>query len=108
MKDIDIDIAIPVLNEEKHLRECLNSVLAFEKPPGVRLSIYVLDGGSSDDTRRIASEYAARHPNIQVLENPGRLQACAMNIVLRQAAGDYVMRLDAHATYPIDYLALCL
>jgi lipopolysaccharide/colanic/teichoic acid biosynthesis glycosyltransferase/glycosyltransferase involved in cell wall biosynthesis len=104
----DIDIAIPVLNEEKHLPGCLNSVLAFEKPLGVRLSIYVVDGGSSDDTKNIAAEYAALHPNIQVLENPGKIQSCALNIVLRRGTGEYVMRLDAHATYASDYLALCL
>jgi len=104
----DIDIAIPVLNEEKHLPGCLDSVLAFEKPSGVRLSIYVLDGGSSDGTKRIAAEYAVRNPSIQVLNNPGKLQACAVNIVLKNGTGEYVMRLDAHATYPSDYLALCL
>jgi lipopolysaccharide/colanic/teichoic acid biosynthesis glycosyltransferase/glycosyltransferase involved in cell wall biosynthesis len=104
----DIDIAIPVLNEEKHLPGCLNSVLAFEKPLGVRLSIYVVDGGSSDGTKNIAAEYAALHPNIQVLENPGKIQSCALNIVLRRGTGEYVMRLDAHATYAPDYLMLCL
>jgi glycosyltransferase involved in cell wall biosynthesis len=104
----DIDIAIPVLNEEKHLLGCLNSVLAFEKPLGVRLSIYVVDGGSSDDTKNIAAEYAARHLNIKVLDNPKRIQSCALNIVLREGIGEYVMRLDAHATYPPNYLALCL
>lgn len=103
-----IDIAIPVLNEGRYLRGCLDSVLAFEKPPGVECVVYVLDGGSTDATRQIAEQYATRHPEIHLLDNPGRIQSCGLNQVIRIGRGDYLLRLDAHAQYPRNYLALCL
>lgn len=103
-----VDIAIPVLNEESYLHGCLDSVLGFDLPEGVSCTIYVLDGGSTDRTRAIAGEYSRRHESIVILDNPGKIQSCAMNIVILEGRGDYILRLDAHSFYPPDYLKLCL
>lgn len=103
-----IDIAIPVLNEEAYLQGCLDSVLSFELPEGVCCTIYILDGGSRDRTREIACDYAQRYSNIIVLDNPGRIQSCALNIVIRDGKGDYILRIDAHSFYPPNYLRFCL
>ena len=103
-----IDIVIPVLNEERYLRRCLESVLSFEKPPGLNWRIYILDGGSQDRTWEIALEFAARNPEVEVLANPGRIQSCGLNVAIKRGQGDYVLRLDAHAFYPSNYLVLCL
>ncbi len=105
---ITIDIVIPVLNEGKYLQACLDSVLAFEKSTNVQTTVYVVDGGSEDQTRAIAAEYAAKHPEIQVLDNPGRIQSCALNMAIQRGTGDYFLRLDAHAKYPPDYLRRCM
>jgi glycosyltransferase involved in cell wall biosynthesis len=103
-----IDIAIPVLNEESYLKGCLDSVLGFELPEEVGCVIYILDGGSKDRTLEIAMEYANNHANIFVKHNPDRIQSCAMNIVIREGKGDYILRLDAHSFYPKNYLKLCM
>ncbi|NOY52494.1 MAG: glycosyltransferase family 2 protein [Deltaproteobacteria bacterium] len=103
-----IDIAIPVLNEEHYISGCLDSVLAFELPEHVCSTIYVLDGGSLDHTRSVVKDYSQRFSKIVLLDNPGRIQSCALNIVIRQGKGDYILRLDAHSFYPRDYLRLCL
>ena len=103
-----IDIAIPVLNEENYLQGCLDSVLGFELPEGVCCTIYVLDGGSRDGTRRVADGYAERYKNVVVRDNPGKIQSCALNLVIREGTGEYILRLDAHAFYPMDYLRRCL
>jgi glycosyltransferase involved in cell wall biosynthesis len=103
-----IDIIIPVLNEKKFILQCLQSVLAFDRPTGLSSRIFVVDGGSTDGTLEIVHKVAAGHPEIEVLDNPGRIQSCALNIALRQVQGEYILRLDAHATYPCDYLAQCI
>lgn len=105
---ITIDIAIPVLNEELHLKGCLDSVLNFALPGEVTCTIYILDGGSTDRTRDIAEEYRKEHKNIILLYNAQRIQSCALNMVIRQGNGDYLLRLDAHSYYPENYLELCL
>src|ERR1035437_4322847 len=108
MKPLRIDVAIPVFNEARYIRGCLDSVLAFEKPAGVERTIYVVDGGSTDETKVIAKEYAERYPEVHVLDNPGRIQSCALNLALKRATGDYFLRLDAHAKYSPDYLLRCI
>lgn len=66
-----------------------------------------MDGRSSDNTRAIAESFAVKHPEVRVLENPGVIQSTAVNLALRAARGNWIMRLDAHAEYPPDYLVLC-
>jgi glycosyltransferase involved in cell wall biosynthesis len=103
-----VDIIIPVLNEERFIRSCLESVAAFDREPETTIVAYVVDGGSTDRTRDLVMEAAVRFPDIRVLDNPGRIQSCALNKALRCGDGEYVLRLDAHAEYPRDYLARCL
>ena len=105
---IQIDVIIPVLNEQEYILSCLNSVCSFVLPKNVNLQIFVIDGCSKDETLRIALEFAADKDNIFVLNNPGIIQATALNIGIKQSKADYILRLDAHSEYPSDYLANCL
>jgi glycosyltransferase involved in cell wall biosynthesis len=102
-----ISVLIPCLDEEAFIGRCLDSVLAFQLPAGVDIEVLVLDGGSADRTRDIVAQYTARDSRIRLLDNPGRIQATALNIGIRQSRGDYIMRLDAHSAYGRDYLRLC-
>ena len=49
-KDILVDIAIPVYNEERTIKQCLDSVLCFKKDENVLVTIFIIDGGSNDKT----------------------------------------------------------
>jgi glycosyltransferase involved in cell wall biosynthesis len=64
------------------------------------------DGGSRDRTREILEELALEDPRIRVLDNPGRRTPHGLNLGLRNARGEYVARMDGHAVYGPDYLAL--
>jgi glycosyltransferase involved in cell wall biosynthesis len=102
-----ISVLIPCRNEEKYIRSCLESVLAFELPPNVRTEVIVLDGLSSDRTTGIIDEIAKSDSRLSWCTNPGIIQSCALNTGLRRARGAWIMRLDAHTHYPSDYLRLC-
>jgi glycosyltransferase involved in cell wall biosynthesis len=102
-----ISILIPCRNETRYIDKCLASVLAFDRPDGIDFEVLVLDGRSTDNTRGIAEAAAMRDPRIRVLDNPGVIQSTAVNIGVRAARGAWIMRLDAHARYPTDYLKLC-
>jgi glycosyltransferase involved in cell wall biosynthesis len=80
-------------------------VRSFEIPDGFSIEVLVLDGMSTDGTREIVSEVASVDPRIRLVDNPKRTQSAALNLGIPMAAGDYIMRLDAHSVYPTDYLA---
>jgi len=105
---IRIDVVIPTLNEEDHIRKCLESVLAFEQPAEVECRVLVLDGGSVDDTKAIVNRILAQHPEVDLQDNPGVIQSRALNIAIKKCKGDYLMRLDGHSSYPAYYLKECL
>lgn len=103
--DPRVSILVPCYNEENFIGPCLESVISDFVVKNCEL--LVLDGGSSDGTRRVVAEYAMRYPFIRLLDNPGRLQSRGMNVGLKAARGDTIVRLDAHSAYPPDYVERC-
>ena len=103
-----ISIIIPCLNEETHIKKCVDSALAFAAPSDLAIEVVVLDGMSTDQTWVLLQENYARHPRVKLIRNPGRSQSAALNLALPQAEGEWIMRLDAHSFYPPDYLEECL
>ena len=102
-----ISILVPTFNEERYIERCLTSILAFELPSAETIEVLVLDGRSTDHTRELVAARAAGDTRISLIDNPGRLQSRGLNIGIARAAGDWIMRLDAHTIYPADYLREC-
>jgi cellulose synthase/poly-beta-1,6-N-acetylglucosamine synthase-like glycosyltransferase len=100
---VDVSVLIPVLNEERGLREVVAGMQAQRFDGDVEFLF--VDGRSEDRTREILEELAAEDPRIRVLDNPARRTPQALNVGLRAARGDYVARMDGHTHYPPDYLA---
>jgi glycosyltransferase involved in cell wall biosynthesis len=100
---VEVSVLIPVLDEERHLREAAERMLAQSYPPD-QVELLFVDGGSTDGSRAILEELAAAHPRVRVLENPARRTPHALNVGLRAARGDVIVRMDAHTHYPQDYL----
>src|SRR3989442_8114447 len=99
-----VSVIVPCRNEERYIARCLDSIMATDYPSD-RLEVLVVDGQSEDRTRAILAEYVARYPIIRVLDNPGRIQPIALNVGIRAAAGEILMRMDAHALYPKNYIS---
>ncbi len=75
--------------------------------PGDRLEILLIDSASTDGTRAVMEAFAAEPAPyaVRVLDNPGRILACGCNVALANSRGDFLLRLDAHASVPPDFLA---
>lgn len=99
-----VSVIVPCRNEAPHIAGCLDSLLSGDWPPE-RLEVLVVDGMSVDGTRDIVEAYAKRHPIVRLLSNPRKIAPVAMNIGITAARGDFVVRADAHATFPPDYLS---
>jgi glycosyltransferase involved in cell wall biosynthesis len=98
-----VSIVVPCRNEVKYIRPLLDSILANEYPHD-RLEVLIVDGMSDDGTRDVIADYARRHPVIQLVDNPKRITPCALNLGIIQARGSIIMRMDAHAQYPPNYI----
>lgn len=98
-----VTIAIPVLNEEQHIETCIESLFAGTYPLN-RLEVFVLDGGSTDRTVELVEQLVDLRQNIHLLQNPAKIQAVAMNIAIREATGEIIVRLDAHSLYQPDHV----
>ena len=51
-----------------------------------------------------ASRYAGEFAGVQVLDNPGRTLPRGWNVALRAFSGDVILRVDAHANIPADFV----
>ncbi len=99
-----ISLVIPLRNEIRYIDECLRSILAQDYPLE-QMEILFVDGDSTDGTVAFLEDAARRIPQIRVLHNPDRTVPYAMNIGIRAATGEYIVRLDAHAEYLPDYVS---
>lgn len=100
---VDISVLTPVFNEADLIRETV-AAMRNQRFDG-QIEYLLIDGGSDDGTRQILEELAANDSRFRILDNPKRQIPAALNIGLRHAAGAVVVRMDAHTTYPPDYIA---
>ncbi len=100
-----VSVVIPCRNEVDHIAACLRSVLTSQYPED-RIEVLVIDGMSDDGTREIIRDIARSTATIRLLDNPKRITPTAMNIGVRAACGDVIVRMDAHTSYPPDYVSL--
>ena len=98
-----VSIVIPCRNEEAYIGRCLDSIVRADYPAD-RIEILIVDGCSDDRTREIVADYATRYRGIRLLDNPDRIVPAALNLGIRAATGDVIVRMDAHAVYPPEYL----
>lgn len=98
-----VTMMIVVRNEEPYIPSAILSLLN-QKYPKDRLELLIIDGKSTDRTVEAARETVARFCRdeneavaVRYLENPRKLLASGWNIGLKEARGEYVVRIDAHA-----------
>ncbi|WP_313023521.1 glycosyltransferase family 2 protein [Mobilicoccus sp.] len=102
-----VSVLMPVLDEERSVAGAITTALA-QAEHGVDLEVLVMNGPSADATGEIVSEIAARDPRVRLLDNPERSIPTGLNIGLAAARGEYVARVDGHASISHDYAARAL
>ncbi|MBC2580249.1 glycosyltransferase family 2 protein [Clostridium sp. DJ247] len=102
--DNTVSVIIPVFNEEKHIENCLNSILnqSYENI----IEILIMDGMSTDKTRELINKF--KDERIVIVDNHKRIQSAGLNSGIKMAKGDIVVRIDAHAAYDKNYIKECV
>lgn len=85
-------IVIPVYNVELYLRDCLNSVLGQSFSDWEAICV---NDGSTDGSADILEEYAEKDERFKVITQKNGGTACARNVGLKKAKGDYIFFLDS-------------
>lgn len=102
---IFISIICPTYNEEKYIAGCLEAIIESDYPKK-DMEVLIVDGMSSDNTREIILKYSELYPYIKLLINKEKIVPYAMNKGIKEAKGDVIVRIDAHALYPKNYFSL--
>jgi glycosyltransferase involved in cell wall biosynthesis len=105
----DVTVVLPVLDEESTIGACLEA-LAGQDIEASRVEVLVVDGGSSDATRDLASAALARGPwhDARLLSDDMGARPANLNRGLAEARGDVLCRVDARSRVPSDYLRRCV
>jgi glycosyltransferase involved in cell wall biosynthesis len=94
----NVNIIIPALNEQDGITETITKLpLKKINDLGYTVSILVVDGGSTDQTRENAAKLGAK-----IITEERRGYGRAYKTALQHADGNIIITLDADATYPSE------
>ena len=102
----DVSAILTVLNEERHLRDAVASVLDQDYPGEIELVIAL--GPSRDKTNAVAHEIAASDPRVTCVDNPSGRTPEGLNKALALARHAVIARVDGHAELPPDYVRVAV
>ena len=91
-----LSIIIPIYNNEKHVHECINSILRQKVE---EYEIILVDDGSTDLTSKICDNYAEQYSNIVVIHQQNGGPTSARKAGCNCAKGEYIYCVDSD-----DYL----
>ena len=87
-----LSVTVPCYNSAEYMSNAIESLL----PGGEDIEIIVVDDGSSDDTAKIADEYAAKYPTIiKAIHQPNGGHGAAVNTGMENATGMYFKVVDS-------------
>ena len=101
-----VSAVLTVLNEEKHLRAAIASVLGQDYAGDIEVVIAL--GPSKDRTDQVAHDIAAADPRVQCVDNPSGRTPEGLNKALALTRHPIVARVDGHAELPPDYLRIAV
>ena len=101
-----VTVVVPCFNEENTIGGLL-AALSRQTFPLDKIEVLVVDGLSQDGTlaRIEAFQQEVTDLHVRVVENPKRIIPAALNLGIRHARGEYIIRLDAHSVPHPEYVA---
>ena len=102
-----VTVGVIAYNEQKYLPDLLSDLLKQSYPKHL-IELVLVDGKSTDETRMILENFKVSHSSdyrrIVVQTNEKRIQPAGWNVVIQSFSSDILIRIDAHARIPEDFI----
>jgi succinoglycan biosynthesis protein ExoA len=104
-----VTVIMPIRNEVDFIERSLGAILTQDYPHS-RMEVLISDGMSTDSTRVVIQDLAAKHADVslKIIDNPGRIVPTGFNLALKQRKGEIVVRVDGHTIIAPDYVSECV
>lgn len=90
--NVNISIIIPVYNVYEYLDECLESI---EKQTYKNFEILLINDGSTDGSDRKCQEWKEKDSRVRYISKQNEGHALTVNLGIKEAAGEYLVFIDA-------------
>ncbi len=101
-----VSVIMPVLNEERHLRNSVRHIL--EQEYAGELEVVIALGQSTDRTDEIAAELVREDPRVHTVPNPTGRTPAALNAAIKASRHPVVVRVDGHGMLSANYIAIAV
>ncbi|MFC9189348.1 glycosyltransferase family 2 protein [Streptomyces cyaneofuscatus] len=98
-----VSVIMPVLNEERHLRNSVRHIL--EQEYAGEMEVVIALGPSADRTDEIAAQLVAEDPRVHTVPNPTGRTPAALNAAIKASRHPVVVRVDGHGMLSPNYIA---
>lgn len=110
----NVTVAVVAHNEAATIGAVFEDLKNQEFPHG-RIEVLLIDSASTDETKLLMKKFegdnaasAVPFRRVAVLDNPGKILPAGCNVMLEHFTGDALVRIDAHARIPDDFVARCV
>ena len=100
-----VSVVVPVYNMQLFLAETLDSVLKSTYP---NFEVLLVDDGSTDSSADICAQYAKADNRVRFIQQHNGGASLARNTGIRNAAGIYILPVDADNLIAADYIEKCV
>lgn len=98
-----LSVIIPSYREEKNFaRGVLDEVISYLKAQKFTWEVILTDDGSSDNTVKLLKDFAKKHENVRVVENPHRGKGPTVSSGMLAAKGQYRLFTDFDQSTPLS------
>src|SRR5262249_58140651 len=102
-----VSVVAPMRDEGPYIEDLVADLVAEDIDE--ECEVIVADGGSTDGSPELLRAAAERAGlRLTLLDNPRAYASPGLNLCIRAARGDIIVRLDCHTRYPADYVRRCV
>lgn len=106
-RTMTVSICMIALNESAVLNGLFRDI-SNQDYPHSKIEVVLVDAMSTDNTREMMEDFKNSDygfMDVKIVENPRRSQASGWNEALKVATGDIIIRVDAHASIPRQFVS---